>query len=271
MALKYTPPTKAYLHSRGLLSTGQELPGIDTTFKFGHNDNIGTSFSVVSESGLYRTPTPANAVNLRIKSGGSVLDTAAGTGARKVVLIGLDENGTDINEVVTLAGASSSAATTLKYMRLFRAAVIESGVYATDLLGGGHASTIVIEDSAGTEDWALIKSNGFPDAQSQIGAFSVGTGKRAYLTALNLFVDTNKAVDFILVFRSDIMNTSVIQPVRVGSELSGVEGAFSFVFSEPPRFFEHTDVALLAKVTTGSAKVSVNMTFIRNANGEAGA
>jgi len=268
--LKYGQYTKRFLDNRGALCSGQELENMEVVYKFGHNDAIGTTYSIVSENGLCRTPLPANATTLRIKAGGHADDTAGGAGARSIVLQGIGSDGSDIQEVVVTAGVSASESTVQTFMRLYRAVVLETGGYSTDLLGGGQAATITIENTAGTEDWQLIRFNGFADCQSQTSCYSVGAGKRAYLSGINLFVDSLKAVDFLLVFRANFMQiTPGFQPVRVGSELNGVQGAFNYAFPEPPRFFEFTDIALLAKVGTGTAAVSANLTYITNKNGSA--
>jgi len=259
---KYGTFEKEYMNQRGMLLSGDELHGLDTAFKVGHNDSIGTTYAVVSEGGLCRLPAPSNATTLRIKAGGHANDTAAGSGARSVMLLGCDPAGVAIQEILATNGALASLSTTQEFIRLDQAVVLETGVYPENLLTGGQASTITIENTAGTEDWIFLRFNGFADCQSQQSCLAVGAGKRAYLTAMNLFVDTNKQVDFLLVFRNNFLNESTITPVRVGAELNGIEGSVSIPFVEPPRFPEFTDIGLLAKVTTGTAKVSASMTYI---------
>jgi len=270
--LKYDQFGKQFMNDRGMLLSGNELHGLSAEFKFGHNDAIGTSYAVVAENGLCRTPLPSNATTLRVKAGGDAADVAGGAGARSILLQGIGSDGSAIQEVLVLAGASASASTAQPFMRLLRALVLESGHYSTNMLGGGSAATITIENTAGTEDWMLIRFNGFADCQSQSTLMSIATGQRAYLSGLNLFVDSNKVVDFLLVFRANFMQTDPgFQPVRMGSELNGVAGDFNYAFPEPPRFFEYTDITLLAKVASGSAKVSANLTYLVNENGDANA
>lgn len=264
---QYGPFEKKFLNTRGMLTSAEEHEGLAVDYKFGHNDSIGTSFQVVSEGGMYRMPLPTEATTLRVKAGGSALDTEGGTGAQKIVLYGINELGFDIVETLMLAGVNASASTTQLFMRLWRSIVIETGVYAPSMVFSGQAASIFIENSAGTEDWAIIQTNGFADCQTQIGAFSVGGGGRAYLSGINMFVDSNKVVDFLFVFRSDFMSTSVIQPVRVAIEMNGVSGNFNFIFPEPPRFYQHTDFALLAKVDAGNAKVSTQLIVMMNNHG----
>lgn len=267
---QYGPFEKKYLNARGMLTSAGEHEGLSPNFKFGHNDVIGTSYSVVSEGGIYRTPLPTNATTMRVKAGGNVNDDAAGgSGARVVILFGINELGQTITETINLAGVLASDSTEQLFMRVWRAVVIETGVYATSMLMAGQGASIVIENTAGTEDWAIIRRNGFADCQTQIGAFSVGGNERAYLSGFNIFVDSNKEVDFLFVFRSDFMSTSVIQPVRLVIEMNGVQGDFNFTFPEPPRFHQHTDIALLAKVTATAAKVSTQLILLTNEHGYA--
>lgn len=258
---KYGPFEKEFLNRRGMLLTGDELHGFDTEFKFGHNSEIGTSFGVISEGGLCRLPAPANATTLRVKAGGNANDVNGGSGAQMILLSGIDETGQSIQEAIVLAGASASASTTQKFMRLWRALVINTGVYPETPTAAGQAATITIENTAGTEDWLLIRFNGFADCQSQTICFHSAAGQRIYLTGVSIFVDTNKVVDVLLIFRNNFMNTTTITPWRVGSELNGIEGYVHIPFTEPPRFPEFTDVALLAKVSTGTAAVSAQMNW----------
>jgi len=112
---------------------------------FGRNDSGGTSFVPIALGGVYQMPQVAGATTLRIKAGGNANDTAAGTGAREVTVVVLDETGAQITETIATAGASASAATTVTAMRLLEAFVSKSGTYATGSVGS-HADDIVIEN-----------------------------------------------------------------------------------------------------------------------------
>ena len=61
--------------------------------QFGRNVACGTSYTPVSDIGVYRTPQVGSATALRIKAGGNAADTAAGAGARSVRLTGIDASG----------------------------------------------------------------------------------------------------------------------------------------------------------------------------------
>ncbi len=262
---KYGRSEKSFMERRGMLLSGDELDGFDTMFKFGHNPAVGTSFVPISHLGICRMPAPANATTLRVKAGGNAADTAGGAGARSVLLQGIDETGAVIQEVLPLAGISASASTLQSFMRLYRVVVLDTGVYPEAWTTGGQVADITIENTAGTEDWLVVKLNGFADCQSQVAYFSTGAGQRAYLSSVGMFVKATQTVDLLLVTRQNFMDvTSPITPVRVGSTLAGVEGDVHIPFTEPPRFAEYTDIAMVAKTTAGTASVSVQMNFILN-------
>lgn len=262
--LKYGPIEKIWANQRGLLTTGDEHVSLDVVYKFGHNDAVGTSYAVVAENGIYRTPAPANATKLRVKAG-DVADTAGGAGARLIQLFGINELGEQITELVEPAGVSAGADSEQLFMRLWRARVVDTGSYPTSMLMEGHVADICIENAAGNEDWALLRHNSIADAQTQIGAFSVGRGQRGFLSALSLFVESVKVVDFSLVMRPNFMDvTAPIQPVRVIATATGIVGSHNIPLTEPPEFPEFSDFALLAKVTATTADCSVKLDVILN-------
>lgn len=230
----------------------------DIVHKFGQSLDVGTSYAPVSIGEIYRTPQVAGATALRVKAGGDAGDTAAGAGARGVTLIGLDETGAYAEETIATAGISASSNTTTTFLRLFRAFVSASGTYAT-ASAGSHVADIVIENSAGTEDWATIKLSNFPLGQSEIGFYTVPLGKRALVQQIVLEVDATKAVDFIFLQRPNILETSdPYSAMRVVQGFSGVEGVFNLQLANPYIFSALTDIGFMAK---GSSPAEVSCDF----------
>ena len=263
---KYGQFEKRFLNREGMLIAGDELHGLSTVFKFGHNPAVDTSFAVVADDGLYHTPKSADAVSLRIKAGGNAADTAAGAGARAVTFIGIGPTGAVASETVATAGASASLGTTQLFMRLYRAFVSDCGVYSADMNTGSHAAALVIESTAGVE-FASILATDFPEGQTQIAAFTFGLGQRGYLSGIHLFIESTKVVNFLLLQRDDILNdTTGIKSVRLLAELNAAQGDVQFHFEEPIFFEPLTDVALLASVPTTAASVNAQMTFVINEN-----
>jgi hypothetical protein len=246
--------------SRGLLT------GITNIKKFGRNDAVGTSFVPVALGGNYRTPQSSAATTLRIKAGGNANDTAAGTGAREITLLGLDENFNEVMETLVTAGASASSATTTTFTRLYRVWVSASGSYA-DQVTPSHSGQITIEDSAGTQDWAYIDATGFPKGQSEIGAYSIPAGKSGVVKLRNISIDSGKTVDIVFFSRTNIDQTSApYDAMRAQSVVSGVAGGSIETFGgiDIPfgPYVGPTDIGFMAKVTSGTATVSVEFEVV---------
>lgn len=241
--------------SRGLAS------GIDVIEKFGRNASVGTTFAPICFGGNYRTPQSSAATTVRIKSGGNANDTAAGSGAREVTIVGLDENFADASEAVATAGASASSATTTTFTRIHRAYVSSSGTYATQSTGS-HSGTITIENGAGGTDWLVIDATDFPKSQTEVGAYSVASGKTAYVKLRHVTVDTGKTIDVVFFHRGGIDETAApYTAMRAQSVLSGVTGGEIQAFgeSEVPLgpYVGPCDIGFMAKVSTGTASVAV--------------
>lgn len=238
------------------------VDGWSVVHKFGAA-NVGTTYTPVCEGGFYRTPQVAGATTLRIKAGGDANDTAAGTGAREVTLEGLNATGAEIVETIATNGASASTATTNSFIRLHRLYVSASGTYATQSTGS-HVGDIVVENSAGTEDWATITSTDFARGQSQIAVYSIPTGKKGFIKEVFMSIDTNKSVDVTFFQRENILETAApYTPMRLITEAKGLSGPFSLPIQTPINGFDGPcDIGFMAKVSTGTADLTVDFEIL---------
>lgn len=230
--------------------------------QFGRNIACPITYTPVSDIGVYRTPQPAAATQLRVKAGGNAADTANGAGARSVRLWGLNASGDEITEVIATAGASASAATTNSFIRLYLAEVYGSGTYGTQA-AGSYAGNITIENAAGTEDWAQIQLNGFPSASTGIGSITVPRNHVGLLTSVQVNVGGTKTTDILILKREGILQSSPpYQPIKKMQELLAINQSTTITFDVPIKFPELTDIGLLAKVSNGTGAVSVDMEVI---------
>lgn len=239
--------------------TAGEVDGLSIVHKFGRDPAATTTFAPVSQGGLYRTPQVAGATALRVKAGGNANDTAAGTGARTILLQGLDATGTLQTSTLTTAGASASAASSETYIRLFRAYVATSGTYASSS-AGSHSAAITIEKAAGSEDWLTIGATDFPKGQSEVGCYTVPLGKVAYIPTYKFSTDSTKSTDLLLFQRRDILQTEApYSAMRLVHEVQAVAGT-GVIRPEVPfgPFPTLTDLGFMSKVSTGTGSVSVN-------------
>lgn len=248
------------------VSRGQ-VYGHSHTTKFGSNSGVTTTYAPVSAGGVYRTPQVSGATQLRVKAGGNAADTAAGAGAREVTVYGLDATGAEISEALATAGASASAPTSQSFLRAFRVIVTAAGAYAT-AAAGSHVGDIVIEDAAGTQDWATIDaSSGFPLGQSTIACYTVPLGYSAFVRSIGVTVNSTKACDFIFFQRRNILETAApYSAMRVVEQLQGVSGGVTSDLWVPLEFPALTDIGLMARVgsTTGSAEGNFDIVLVRD-------
>lgn len=229
--------------------------------KFGRNVDIGTTFEPITLSGLYRTPQVGSATQLRVKAG-NANDTAAGTGAREITLVGIDASGDEVTETLATAGTSASSNTSNSYIRLYRVFVSASGTYAT-ATAGSHAGDITIENAAGTEDWLTISSSNFPSGQSEVGAYTVPNGYQALIKNVFLYIDSTKPMSIILFQRRNILETAApYSAMRAVYEIESAEQEVSIARELPlGPFPAGTDIGFMARKSSGSGTGSASVNF----------
>lgn len=221
----------------------------------GRNIEIAQTYEPVAPNGLYLTPQANAATALRIRAGGNAADSATGTGARRVELYGLNAAGFEILEVLETAGAAQSLETENAFIRLFRAQVVLSGTYATQSLGS-HAGDILIESSAG-ELWTTIPVNGFPEAITRIGAFTVPINYEAYLIDFRINAQALKLVDAVVFSRRNVLETTVpYSPITQLIELFNVSGFIDQSYDAPIYLPPLTDVGVMALIDNQTARVN---------------
>ncbi len=231
---------------------------------FGHNQSVGTAYSYVSHSGFFRMPQVGSETTLRIKAGGNANDTAAGTGAREIRLTGIDNAGAAITETLATAGASASASTTQQFLRLNSVEVTSSGTYADGT--GSHSGDITIENTAGTQDWAIVEEShvGYPMSVSEKGCYTVPSGKTAYVTTSKVFTDKTKSTRYLFFYRPNILETSApYSPMKVLFSLeSGVDETEHDHKHPLGPFYGPCDLGFRSKVDTGTSEVAVEFEIV---------
>ena len=227
-----------------------KVEGTTIVHKFGKNEAVGTSYEPLSIGGVYQTPQVSGAISLRVKSG-DANDSPGGTGARKILIQGLDETGAEVSEELNTNGASAGSASTATFLRIYRSYITESGTYA-GAAGGSHAASVVIETAAAAT-WLTIDVTDVARSQSQIGLYTVPLGKTAYLYEYVLTTDSNKAVDFVLFKRENILQTSAPYSARrIVREHVGIQGHFESGFKGAQKFTELTDIGWMVKAASAA-------------------
>jgi len=178
----YTP-TMDIGNDFNLSVTMGDVTGLTSVHKFGANDSIATvEEDLWINGGIYPWPTTAEPV--RIKSGGNSNDTAAGTGAQKITITGLNENWTEVTEDLVTAGISASSASDTTFRRINTMYVKEAGTY-----GGCNTGAIVLENTSSTQVLANISAL---RGASQLSMYTVPAGKTGYVQSMTVGVAGKK-------------------------------------------------------------------------------
>ena len=195
--------------------------------------------------------TSAEKINITSSSGN---DDIAGAGARKVFIIGLDENFDEISEEVNLSGATDSQ-TTNKFIRVYRMYVSETGTY-----GGTNVGTIT--GTAEVNNTVQIEIS-LGVGQSQTSHYTVPAGKNAIVKSVSITMDTGKVITINMVMREFANNTgSSFSPHRHLQHWHGLDAPIAIESFANKNLNEKTDIWFEGIVSTGSADVEINYDII---------
>ena len=221
------------------------VSGYKAIHKFGRNSNVGnTPETIWMYGGKYQYLAVGAASTLYAYSANSE-DSAAGDGARTVTIQGLDNDFNEIEETVTVGGA----ATTLEFLRVYRAFVYTAGSTNTnegDVListGAGGSGTVLAD--IGT----IGTGSTFGLGQTQLALYTIPAGKSGYLTTWNvgLAPANNKAT---VLLKSRELNGD--GPFRTKDIVDLVGGYHTQNYSIPLCFPAKTDIEILASGDTSS-------------------
>lgn len=222
--------------------------------KFGFSDTISNV-----QHHVWNIPTNVDLVWQTIASVYDVVssdadDNLTGTGARTVLLEGLDENFNALTEIVEMDGVGI-VTTDASFIRLQRAKVMTCGVYT-----GSNEGNITIRVTSGGDIQGYIeKATTHGEGQTQKSQYTVPAGKTAYLKTVNITMETGKSVTLDLHARegADVI-AAPFKPSIVKHQWDGLDTPISQEFKANHIFPEMTDIWFDASVTTGSAVVEVD-------------
>ncbi len=237
-----------------------QAPQYSVVHKFGAAVGVGTSLVPVTTAKVYVTPTTAAALEVVSDDAN---DTAAGTGARSITVEGLDENWEEVSQTVAMNG-TTAVAIPISLLRVYRLKVATSGTYASST-AGSHAGTITVQAAGAGPEWAQIDLEiGMGLGQSQIAAYTVPAGKRAYLAQHMISIETNKSVNVLLfvrenadtvaapygVMRVQQVDRAIVDDLRSKNEM--LRGPYT----------GPCDIGFMAAATSQTADITVNFEII---------
>ena len=274
----------------GIESSKGNVPGHTVIHKFGRNSAISSTFAPITESSFYRTPTSNTALEVVSNDAN---DTSTGTGARSITYEGLQESGGNLVVVTNTVSLNGTTAVALpdSLIRLYRWFVASSGTYGTQT-AGSHQGNLTIQESGGGDVWSKIENNGFPRAQSQIGAYTVPTGYAgalqisfgraqsqigcytvptgytAFISEIVYSIENDKEAEILLYQRPGVLNTTApFDAMRLVTEVSSARGVAEANYSAPFIFEEETDILFFGKLKSGSGPGTVDFTLYLVENG----
>ena len=221
---------------------------------FGINSAVGTSFETVWYSGgTYAYPSSAAVLKV---SSTSANDTSAGTGARTVLVQGLNATYDAVSETVILNG-QTQVDTVNSYIRVNKLIVLTAG-------SGGVAAGIIYigtgSATGGVPQTSILNAANTSNNKSESAVYTVPAGYTAYI--YNYIIsssnpDANTATTFRLRIRpfGGVFSTDSYLVVPGN-------GIFELSDEFPNQVTEKSDIEVQATATAGSSSASTQLQIL---------
>ena len=220
-----------------------DVQGYTSIHKFGRNPSIGNAPETVWMHGGTYEYLDVGAASTLYAYSANAQDSASGTGARTITILGLDNNFNEIEETVTVGGAP----TTLQFLRVYRAYIATAGSLTTN-----KGNVLITTGTGGTgtvlADIGLIGTGTtYGLGQTQLALYTIPAGKTGYLTTWNVGCApmNNKAT---VLLKSRELDGDA--PFRTKDIVDLVGGYHHQNYSIPLRFPEKTDIEVVASGDT---------------------
>jgi len=228
---------------------------------FGRNGTVGTSYEDIwSYGGDYNFLLGATTLDIMSMNDE---DDSTGLGARSILINGLDASCNELSEVVALTG-SGTVTTTNSYLRLQSAYVATCGTNR-----GSNYNDICIQSTGSAlkvgcigGGYGTIDTANYGIGRTQLGIYTVPSGKTLYITSMYVNVDNAKIADMGLYTISNIDN--VTPPTSSRVELAKIDNMSDFRNKELKSYFaiqEKSDLWFRGKITSGTAGIDVQLEY----------
>jgi len=234
----------------GLQVARGQIPNHKHVYKFGQNAVVGNSVETIwSQGGLYSYPPSATTMTV---SSSNTNDTSAGTGARTVLISGLDGDYDEISETITLNG-QTAVTTTNSFLRVNRAIVLTAGS------GGVNAGIIYVGTgtvTSGVPANIYTTINGDGTNQTLQTFWTVPANYTAYIHQTNISTgnssNTPAVLKTLLLARphGGVFNTKEVIVLTDGNHLQ--------MYSFPIKLTEKTDIEFRAVSSSNSVNFNVS-------------
>lgn len=221
---------------------------------------LGTDVVPITASLTFQTPMTPQLIEVLSTSAS---DATGGVGGTKVRIEAIGADYTEVTIDVDMNGLTPVPVLT-PVLRLNRMYVIESGSYAT-ATQPSHVGAISARTVGTTDVWGVMSVDPIPFGQSEIGAYTIPIGHKAYLLRKDIYAETGKSVKMYFFQRPNI--DDITPPYsgvfRLVQREIGIVGSAS---SEHPAgrgpFVGPCDVGFMGHVTVTAAEVSVEFEMV---------
>lgn len=224
--------------------------GIGYIEKFGMNPSVGNSIETIWwTGGLYTYLTSASTIYV---TSDSLNDGTGQTGARTILVQGLNSDYEEITSIVTVGGGASTA----QFLRVYRAQLYETGTL------GNNAGILTISTGSGGTGTVLAKIGGngtgvnfIGYGQTFLGLYTVPAGYNGFLTQWVVGSDTynSPVTAFLTIRESDNQRRLLTKDVM---KIAG--GLHTKNYNVPLKIPEKTDIEIRAFNQAGTG---VSSTF----------
>jgi hypothetical protein len=233
----------------------------ESVWKFGYNGDIAQTAEPIWDQGDgYAYQSPAAVVNV---SSSSTADDAASTGAKTILVVGVDSNGAYAEDTITMDG-QLTVNSTVVFARVFGAYVVTAGS------GGTNAGDIYIHDDPTTASGVPNSNNIYAkilagEGQTQMALYTVPisisgeTVEAGYITHATF--STPEATE-VMTFRVR-MRTSGGAPWRTLYVLSAQAQTIDIDHSDAPiRITAASDLQVTASVSGAGTAIGSAALYI---------
>lgn len=261
MTTQYVSQTQYGKHEDFNLQVARgQIQGHKTLFKFGNNEDINGSLETIwSYGGLYVYPT--SAIQMKVSST-SANDTSGGTGARTIVVSGLNATYDEVSETVVLNG-QTAVLTTTTFIRVFRSFVVTAGTGAT-AAGTIYIGTGTVTAGVPATVYAQIVLG---ENQTLMALWTVPAGYTLYISRGTFSAASNNAAQYIL---SKFMIRPFNGVFRNVADVTVNSSVISYDFEVPLAIPEKSDIEARGIALAGTnfyTTASFEGIYIKNETG----
>ena len=221
--------------------------------QFGINTAVGTSNETVwIGSNAYTFPAAASVLKV---SSSSASDTAAGTGARTVLIEGLNAAYEAVSETVSLDG-QTQVDTTNSYIRVNKMIVLTAGSGGTSV-GNIYAGTGAAVSGVPP---TVVNQTGILANETESGFYTVPAGYTAFINMWTMS-SGNTTADEWTRFTLRIRPFGGVFGIKAQYHIPG-SGIYECVAAYPLPIPEKSDLEILAATSEGAASVSTQLQIL---------